>query len=105
MLDSLDKIYSESLLSLAPMSIAAGINGKVIESIKFGVVSLVSGAVFLNLSESMRLATVLCNSASDYVEAIVNAHFKKFKVTPRMRSNVAKEVDGRTNSLVLRKYL
>ena len=105
MIDSLEDIYSESLVSLAPMSVAAGLNGKVIESIGFGVISLVSKEVSFNLSKSMKKCTIICDSVDDYVKEIGNAHSQNARVSPRVRLEVAKEIDGTVNAMAFRKYL
>lgn len=105
MLNSLDEIYSESLVSLAPMRIAAGINGKVIESIGFGVHSLVSPAVSMNLSESMMKCTFVCETSDEYVEAISRIYQNGGLIPKKTRFAVAKEIDGHRNAELFRKYL
>lgn len=105
MIDNLEEVYSESIVSLAPMSVAAGINGKVVESISFRVISLVSKEVALNLSDSMKKCTIVCDSVDEYVKAIGDVNAQNSRVLPKFRVAVAKEVDGCANSLVLRRYL
>jgi glycosyltransferase involved in cell wall biosynthesis len=105
MIPNLDKMYSESIVSLAPMTIAAGINGKVMESINFGVFSLVSTTVSANLTKSMRKCTVVCESAEEYVDAISDFYLQKRRIPQSLRLAVAEEIDGCLNAVVLRKYI
>jgi glycosyltransferase involved in cell wall biosynthesis len=104
-LPSLDQVYSESIVSLAPMTIAAGINGKVMESINYGVFSLISPAVSANLTKSMRKCTVVCESADEFANAISSFYLQKRRISHSLRLAVAKEIDGRLNAVVLRKHI
>jgi hypothetical protein len=105
LVNNLEALYQESFVSLAPMQVAAGINGKVLESIGFGLISLVSKEVSFNLSPSMRRCTIECDLVEDYVREIVSLFLNPEYISEEDRKNVEVEIDGTINAEMLRRHL
>jgi glycosyltransferase involved in cell wall biosynthesis len=105
LVDNVDSQYQLSFVSLAPMNVAAGINGKVLESIDYGLYSLVSKPVSFNLTPAMRKCTIQCNTVNDYVMNISQLFLSQKVLSIEDRSEVEGQIDGRLNAEVFRKFL
>ncbi len=63
----LNGLYAECFATIAPMNIAAGVNGKVIESLCFRIPAIISEAVSMNLPHGLIRYCEIAKNTDEYV--------------------------------------
>lgn len=99
----LNSLYAESFATIAPMEVAAGVNGKVVESLCFQRPAIISDAVSLNLPPGLLRYCEVAVNVDDYA----NIADKMYKVSAenKKRSFKMEEVNGKSNIEILEKLL
>jgi glycosyltransferase involved in cell wall biosynthesis len=97
---NLPKLYEKSFATIAPMEIAAGINGKVIESLCFGVTPIVSSAVGENLPSELIEHCKVAKSVDEYIERTILLSKKRIEVG--LDKFGLESVNGNENLKILR---
>jgi len=99
----LSELYNKSFAAIAPMEIAAGINGKVVESLCFGVTPLISRPVARNLPSELLAQCEVAESLDEYIQKTI--FLSKAKVSSRPENFRLDSVNGRENFAVLKSVL
>lgn len=99
----LNSLYAESFATIAPMEVAAGVNGKVIESLCFQRPSIISTAVSVNLPLGLLRYCEIAVNVDDYA----NIADRMYKVSAEHKKSSFKmeEVNGKSNVETLKKLL
>jgi hypothetical protein len=95
----LNVLYSESFATIAPMKIAAGINGKVVESLCFQIPPIISEPVSTNLPRGLLENCEIARNTQEYA-AIANRIYKDQNKYAE-RKYTLKEVNGASNIEIL----
>ena len=95
----LNGLYAESFASIAPMAVAAGVNGKVIESLCYQKPAIISEAVSVNLPQGFLQNCEIAKNIEDYVN-IADKIFRESKRHQSSNYNM-KAVDGTSNIITL----
>lgn len=95
----LNGLYAESFATIAPMAVAAGVNGKVIESLCYQKPAIISEAVSVNLPSTFLQNCEIAKTTDDYV-TIADRIFSESKRHQSSRYNM-KAVDGTSNIITL----
>jgi glycosyltransferase involved in cell wall biosynthesis len=103
MVSDLHSLYAESFATIAPMAVAAGVNGKVIESLCFQRPAIISEAVSVNLPQSLRGYCEVALNADEYA-AIADKIFKGVKNNEKTFYTMT-EVNAKSNIETLIKLL
>jgi glycosyltransferase involved in cell wall biosynthesis len=99
----LNSLYAESFATIAPMEVAAGVNGKVIESLCFQRPAIISEAVSFNLPRGLLKYCEIAVDADDYAY-IADEIYKGSKDFEKTSWNM-EEVNGKSNIETLKKLL
>jgi len=99
----LKELYAETFATIAPMRVAAGINGKVIESLCFRVPAIVSEEVSLNLPNYLLDCCEVVQDIQDYVR-IADFMFKHPEKYLKLPYDL-KKLNGMSNLKTLNKLL
>jgi len=91
----LRSLYADSFASIAPMKVASGINGKVVESLCFSVPPIVSEAVSINLPSNLLSYCEVAQSVDEY--AIIADRIFNNPKNYQQRHCDMKEVNGASN--------
>jgi glycosyltransferase involved in cell wall biosynthesis len=99
----LKELYAETFATIAPMRVAAGINGKVVESLCFRVPAIVSEAVSLNLPDNLLGCCEVVRDIDEYVRT-ADYMFKNPEKYSKLLFDL-KELNGVSNLKTLNKLL
>ena len=99
----LNRLYAGSFATIAPMEIAAGINGKVVESLCFRVPALISEAVAVNLPKGLLNYCEIASNADEYA-VIADKIFKNADQYASKKYQM-KEVNGTLNIKTISKLV
>jgi glycosyltransferase involved in cell wall biosynthesis len=101
----LNRLYGSAIASLAPMRTVAGINGKIVESVSYGVPALVSPESAENLPTSLLRVCHVLEGVDEYVAAM---SLESLRLDRPRKSDIdaaMREFNGDLNAKVLKRLL
>ena len=99
----LNGLYAECFATIAPMDVAAGVNGKVIESLCFGIPAIISEAVYMNVPSGLVDYCEIAKNTDEYVLIAENLFNESQEYNQRQFQ--LNEVNGTSNMKVIKKLL
>lgn len=103
MVTNLNELYAASFATIAPMNVAAGINGKVIESLSFGLPAIISEAVSKNLPAEILGNCVIARDLDEYA-FIANEMFNNSETYAKGKYQL-ENLNGSSNIKTISKLL
>lgn len=99
MVSDLNSLYADSFATVAPMAVAAGINGKVIESLCYQTPPIISEAVSANMPKSLLEYCEIAMNLEEYSN-FADRLFKNPKTNKEL-VYALKQVNGKSNIVTL----
>ena len=99
----LNGLYAECFATIAPMDVAAGVNGKVIESLCFRIPAIISEAVSMNLPSGLVDYCEIAKNTDEYVLIAENLFNESQEYNQRQFQ--LNEVNGTSNMKIIKKLL